>query len=58
MDKVQEIAKTTDLDELAFYIDYVEMILDLVNKRNMKDPELELEHNILKRRYNELVKIK
>ena len=55
MDKVQELVKTTDLEELVFYIDYVEMILELVEKRNMRDYDLEEEHMILKNRYNELV---
>ena len=55
MDKVREIVKTTNLEELVFYIDYVEMILELVEKRNMRDFDLEEEHMILKNRYNELV---
>lgn len=54
VDKVSNIAKTSNIDDLVFYIDYVEMILELVKKRGMEDPELELEHAILTKRYNEL----
>lgn len=58
MDEVRDIVKTTNLEELVFYLDYVEMILEIVEKRNLKDPVLELEYVTLKNRYDELLNSK
>ena len=55
MDKASEIIKTAGLSDLLYYIDYVEIILDIVEKRNLKDPSLEEEHLILTNRYKELL---
>ena len=58
MDKASEIIKTAGISDLLYYIDYVEILLDIMDKRNLKDKNLEEEHVILTNRYNELIKEK
>lgn len=58
MDKASEIIKRADLHDLIFYIEYVEILLEITRKRNFKDASLEEEHLILTTRYKELLKAK
>ncbi len=52
-----DIIETANLEDLVFYIDYVDMLLEMVKKRNAKDLGLEEERIILRNRYDELLKI-
>ena len=58
MDKASEIIKTAGLSDLLHYIDYVEILMDIMDKRNLKDKELEEDLEILTKRYNELLQEK
>ena len=58
MDKASEIIKTAGVTDLLYYIDYVEILLGIMEKRNLKDEGLEEELVILKNRYEELLKKK
>ena len=55
MDKASEIIKYADMEKLEYYIEYVEILLDAIEKRHLKDEELENEHVILTNRFKELL---
>lgn len=55
MDKASEIVKTAKMNDLLYYIDYVEILLEVMKKRKIIDKDLEDEHLILTTRYNELL---
>ena len=54
MDKATEIIKHADVEQLEFYINYAEMIIDELGKRDIRDENLENELEILTERFNEL----
>ena len=58
MDKASEIVKTASINDLIYYIEYVEILTGIMQKRNIKDLELDKELLILTTRYNELLKEK
>ena len=55
MEKASEVIKYADLKQLKFNLDYVELLMDAMSKRNLEDPDLESEHEILIKRYTELL---
>lgn len=55
MDKASEIIKYANLDQLEHYIEYVEILMDALENRNQKDENLLNEHEILSKRFNELL---
>ena len=55
MEKASDIIKYADLDQLEHYIEYVEVLMDAVEKRHLKDENLENEHKILTKRFDELL---
>ena len=55
MDKAAEIIKYADLDQLEHYIEYVEILMDALENRNQSDENLQSEHNILSKRFSELL---
>ena len=58
MDKASEIVKHADINQLIYYIEYVEILLEVIRKREIKDESLEEEHKILTMRLRELRKEK
>jgi len=58
MEKASVIIKTADLNDLIYYIEYVEILMDITKKRNIVDKDLEEEHLILSNRYKELSNMK
>ena len=55
MERASEVIKYADLKQLKFNLDYVELLMDAMGKRNLEDPDLESEHKILTKRYTELL---
>ena len=55
MERASEIVKYANLKQLKFNLDYVELLMDAMGKRNLEDPDLESEHEILTKRYTELL---
>ena len=55
MDKAAEIIKYADLDQLEHYIEYVEVLMDALDNRNQTDDSLQGEHEILSKRFSELL---
>ena len=58
MDRATEIIKTANISDLIYYIEYVEILMDITKKRNIKDKDLVEEHLILSNRYKELMNAK
>lgn len=55
MEKASEIVKYADLNKIEFYLDYVEILIEAMEKRNLHDDDLLSEHRILSNRFNELL---
>lgn len=55
MEKASEIVKYADLNKIEFYLDYVEILIEVMEKRNLHDDDLLSEHRILSNRFNELL---
>lgn len=55
MEKASEIIKYASLDQLEHYIEYVEVLMDALENRNVVDSNLQSEHDILSKRFSELL---
>ena len=55
MEKASEIIKYASLDQLEHYIEYVEVLMDALDNRNQSNDDLKSEHEILSKRFSELL---
>ena len=56
MEKATDIIKYADIDELEQYMEHIEVKIQALEKKHQKDTSLELEHSILSKRFEELLK--
>ena len=54
MQDVFQLVKSDDVNELLFYLDYIDQIIEMYVKRNMDPAKLKIEYEMVLKRIQEL----